>query len=185
MSRFKVGDKVCYLGGRKEDDFKRLIILEPYTVKTIFNFGDINNRDIIYFEGIPDIGFFDGDYFAPDTPVETATKAPSLQWQQYSATNKYIIIEGLIWCYINQQLIDGATKFVATNGYTNEVICVGETIEEATVQADDYYSGLIGRVFAVDALRDFISQQKPVPPEFDMIFRKNMRNLLSVGNMSV
>jgi hypothetical protein len=67
-----------------------------------------------------------------------------LPWVQHSPTKKYIIIEGLIWCYINQQLIDGTTKFVATNGYTNEVICVGDTIESATMQAVAYYSWLIG-----------------------------------------
>ncbi len=105
------------------------------------------NRDTIYFDGIPDIGFFDGNYFALYTLEESTKTSPTLQWVQHSLTKKYVIIEGLIWCYINQQLIDGATKFVATNGYTNEVIFVGGTIEGATMQAEAYYRVLIEGVF--------------------------------------
>jgi hypothetical protein len=146
MSRFKVGDSVCYLGwyGDGDDgdgDFKQLIVGGLYIVR------GIGNRDIIYFDGIPDIGFFDGNYFALYTLEESTKTSPTLQWVQHSPTKKYIIIEGLIWCYINQQLIDGATKFVATNGYTNEVICAVDTIESATLQAEAYYRGLIEGVF--------------------------------------
>lgn len=150
MSRFQVGDKVCYLGGHGESDFKELIIAGLYTVEEVIMLYK-KTEQMLNFKEIPNVYFIDGNYFMPyPYQLESNSKIPSLQWVQHSRTKKYVIIEGLIWCYINQQLIDGATKFVATNGYTNEVICACDTFEYATLQAEAYYSELIEKVFEGD-----------------------------------
>jgi len=184
MSRFKVGDKVRILQDAFDDE--GYSVIDGNLKSAVSEIGLVELIDVetsgILVVNLP-IECGEEWFYNPDqielVTIEPTTKAPSLQWQQYSATKKYVIIEGLIWCYINQQLIDGSTKFVATNGYTNEVICVVDTIEKATEQAEAYYGGLIGRVFAVSNVVDLVKHQKTSPPEFEKIFSENISELLA------
>ena len=154
MSRFKIGDKVRILQDAFDDE--GYSVIDGNLKSAVGEIGlvelvDPDTGDILVVNLPFECGeewFFTPQQIELDLATDESNKtALTLQWQQYSTTKKYVIIDGLIWCYINKQLIDDTTKFVATNGYTHEVICMCDTIEEATTQAEAYYSGLIRGVF--------------------------------------